>query len=170
MTLALLAAAWLAGLLVGLHYSAEPLPVFLLALATVPLALLLRIYGRSAGILIVLGLFLLGFWRPLVSGMPEPPLTVQEQQEVSISGRIVNDRDDKKVRPDAHYAVNTAGRKKSPREASVTAIRRLSMSGSRLWFIEDRPGQSFEYIDLKASDRIENIIIGRIVWVRQKMP
>ena len=85
-------------------------------------------------------------------------------------GRIVIDRDDKKVRPDAHYAVNTAGRKKSPREASVTAIRRLSMSGSRLWFIEDRPGRSFEYIDLKASDRLENIIIGRIIWVWQKMP
>ncbi len=85
-------------------------------------------------------------------------------------GRVVIDRDDKKVRPDAHYAVNTAGRKKSPREASVTAIRRLSMSGSRLWFIEDRPGRSFEYIDLKASDRLENIIIGRIIWVWQKMP
>ncbi len=87
-----------------------------------------------------------------------------------LGGRIVVDRDDKKVRPDAHYAVNTAGRKKSPREASVTAIRRLSMSGSRLWFIEDRPGRSFEYIDLKASDRLENIIIGRIIWVWQKMP
>jgi hypothetical protein len=43
MTLALLAAAWLAGLLVGLHYSANPLPVFLLAAATVPLAVLLQI-------------------------------------------------------------------------------------------------------------------------------
>ena len=91
MTLALLAAAWLAGLLVGLRYSADPLPVFLLALATVPVALLLRIYGRSPGIALVLGLFLLGFWRPQVSGLPESPLTVQEQQEVSLSGRIVND-------------------------------------------------------------------------------
>ena len=51
MTLALLAAAWLAGLLVGLRYSADPWPVFLLALATVPVAFLLRIYGRSPGIL-----------------------------------------------------------------------------------------------------------------------
>ena len=91
MTLALLAAAWLAGLLVGLRYSADPLPVFLLALATVPVALLLRIYGRSPGIALVLGLFLLGFWRPQVSGLPESPLTVQQQQEVSLSGRIVND-------------------------------------------------------------------------------
>ena len=89
MTLALLAAAWLAGLLVGLRYSADPLPVFLLALATVPVALLLRIYGRSPGIALVLGLFLLGVWRP--SGMPESPLTLQEEQEVSLSGRIVND-------------------------------------------------------------------------------
>ncbi len=91
MTLALLAAAWLAGLLVGLRYSAETLPVFLLALAMVPVAFLLRIYGRSPGIAIVLGLFLLGVWRPQVSGMPESPLTLQEEQEVSLSGRIVND-------------------------------------------------------------------------------
>ena len=91
MTLALLAAAWLAGLLVGLRYSSDPLPVFLLALAPVPVAFLLRIYGRSPGIALVLGLFLLGFWRPQVSGLPEPPLTVQEQQQVSLSGHIVND-------------------------------------------------------------------------------
>ena len=91
MTLALLAAAWVAGLLMGRHYSADPLPVFLLALATIPLAILLRIYGRSPAIAVVSGLFLLGFWRLLVSGAPELPLAVQEQQEVSLSGRIVSD-------------------------------------------------------------------------------
>ena len=81
MTLALLAAAWLAGLLVGLRYSAEPLPVFLLALASIPVAILLRIYGRSPGIALVLGLFLLGFWRPQVSGLPELPAQARERYQ-----------------------------------------------------------------------------------------
>ena len=90
MTLPLLAAAWLAGLLMGLRYSTDALPVFLLALAAVPVAFLLRIYGRSPVVAIVLGLFLLGFWRLQVPGVPEP-LAFQEEQEVSLSGRIVND-------------------------------------------------------------------------------
>ena len=85
-------------------------------------------------------------------------------------GRIVIDRDDKKVRPNAYYAVNAGSKKKSPRDASITAIRRLNLSASRLWLIEDRPAQDFDYIDIKASDRIENIIIGRVIWVWQKMP
>ena len=70
----------------GLRYSADPWPVFLLALATVPVAFLLRIYGRSPGILIVLGLDLLGFWRLQV---PACPKRSQEQQQVSL--RIVSD-------------------------------------------------------------------------------
>ncbi|MCH7620357.1 MAG: DNA internalization-related competence protein ComEC/Rec2 [Chloroflexi bacterium] len=114
MTLALLAAALLAGLPVGLRYSADPLPVFLLALATVPVALLLRIYGRSPGIALVLGLFLLGFWRPQVSGLPESPLTVQEQQEVSLSGRIVNDPEPTARRVKLELAVESIDRGAGP--------------------------------------------------------
>ena len=119
MTLALLAAAWLAGLLVGLRYSSDPLPVFLLALAPVPVAFLLRIYGRSPGIALVFGLFLLGFWRPQVSGLPEPPLTVQEQQQVSLSGHIVNDPEPTARRVKFELAVDSIDRETalSPRKA-----------------------------------------------------
>ena len=85
-------------------------------------------------------------------------------------GRIVIDRDDKKIRPYSYYALNTALKKKSPSEASVNAIRRLNMNSSRLWLLEDQLGGDFEYMDLKASDRIENIIIGRIIWIWQKLP
>lgn len=92
----------------------------------------------------------------------EPPFTP--------GGRIVIDRDDKKVRPNGYYAVNTSARKKSPREASVNAIRRLNLSGSRLWFVEDRPSKDFEFIDLKSSDRLSDIIIGRVIWAWQKLP
>jgi hypothetical protein len=44
------------------------------------------------------------------------------------------------------------------------------MNSSRLWLLEDEAGEDFEFMDLKASDRIENIIIGRIIWVWQKLP
>ncbi len=83
--------------------------------------------------------------------------------------RAVIDRDDKKVVPEAYYAVNTAARRRSPREASVNAIRKLSQSGQRLWFVEDRPEREFEYVDLKPGDRLDDIIIGRVIWVWQKL-
>ena len=85
MTLALLAAAWLAGLLVGLRYSADPWPVFLL-----------------------------GFWRLQVSGLPEPPLTVQEQQQVSLSGRIVSDPEPTARRVKFELAVESIDRGAGP--------------------------------------------------------
>lgn len=85
-------------------------------------------------------------------------------------GRVLIDRDDKKIRPTGYYAVNKTARKKSPKDASVNAVRRLNLSGSRLWLVEDRPSQDFDYIDLKSADRLEDIIIGRVIWVWQKLP
>jgi hypothetical protein len=83
--------------------------------------------------------------------------------------RAVVDRDDKEIAADAYYAVNTLSRRASSAEASVNAIRRLSRSGQRLWFVEDRPAGEFEHIDLKTSDRVEDIVIGRVIWVWQKL-
>ncbi|MBI3128239.1 MAG: helix-turn-helix domain-containing protein [Candidatus Tectomicrobia bacterium] len=83
--------------------------------------------------------------------------------------RAIVDRDDKEIQPDAYYAVNTLSRKGPSSEASVNAVRRLSRSGNRLWFVEDRPAGEFEHIDLKSGDRIEDVVIGRVIWVWQKM-
>lgn len=83
--------------------------------------------------------------------------------------RAVVDRGDKAITPDAHYAVNTLSKKAPSAEASVNAIRRLSRSGQRLWFVEDRPAGDFEHLDLKTGDRIEDIVIGRVIWVWQKL-
>ncbi|MEE9275667.1 MAG: helix-turn-helix domain-containing protein [bacterium] len=83
--------------------------------------------------------------------------------------RIIIDRDDKTVRRDAYYAVNTQAAKKSPRDASVNAIRKLNLSGSRLWFVEDNPVRDFEYVDLKSRERLDDVIIGRVIWVWQKL-
>lgn len=82
--------------------------------------------------------------------------------------RIIIDRDDKEMRPDGYYAVNTMPEKQPPKDSAVNAIRRLNRSGQRIWFIEDKPQQSFEFIDLKASERIHRIILGRVIWACQK--
>ena len=47
MKLALLAAAWLAGIFLGSRVDAGLLPVVLLLLAALPAAILLRLLGRS---------------------------------------------------------------------------------------------------------------------------
>ncbi len=83
--------------------------------------------------------------------------------------RVIIDRDDKKIQPGVYYALNTQMAKKSPKDARVTAIRRLNLSRSRLWFIEDPLAREFEYIDLKSSNRLEEIIVGRVIWIRQKL-
>ncbi|MDA0999454.1 MAG: helix-turn-helix transcriptional regulator [bacterium] len=85
-------------------------------------------------------------------------------------GRIIIDRDDKKIRPDAYYAVNTELGKKNPKEAAINAIRRLNLSGARLWFVEDHPQKDFDFIDLKAKERLDDIIVGRVIWIWQKLP
>ena len=82
--------------------------------------------------------------------------------------RIIVDRDDKEVRPDAYYAVNTAA-SRSGGLSRVNAIRRLSLGGSRLWFVVDRPESEFEFLDIRSRDRLGEIIIGRIIWVWQKL-
>jgi len=43
------------------------------------------------------------------------------------------------------------------------------MSDSRLWLLNDKLGGNFDFMDFKASDSIENIIIGKIIWVLQKL-
>ena len=47
MKLALLAAAWLAGIVLGSRIDADMLPVALLLLAALPAGMLLRLLGRS---------------------------------------------------------------------------------------------------------------------------
>ena len=122
MPLALLAAAWITGLLVGLGHSVDPLPLFLLALAPVPLAFLLRIYGRSPLVALALALFLLGFWRPQVFGGPESPLTLQEEQEVFLNGLIISDPEPTARRIKFELAVETIDRGTEPVPQQGTAL------------------------------------------------
>jgi hypothetical protein len=60
MTLALIAAAWLIGLLLGFWLEVPPLPLLLLALSTLPLGLLLKLVGMSPWPVVLAGVLLLG--------------------------------------------------------------------------------------------------------------
>ena len=81
------------------------------------------------------------------------------------AGRVIIDRDDKAVHLNPYYAVN----EKPAEGASITAIRRLNLSGSRLWFLEDHPSGAFSYADLGPRLPIERVVIGRLVWICQPL-
>ncbi len=83
--------------------------------------------------------------------------------------RVIINRDCRKVKPNWYYAVNAKGGKGSPRDARVNAIRRLNLTGNRLWLVEDQPKQEFAYIDLKSPDRTSDVIVGRVIWIWQKV-
>lgn len=80
-------------------------------------------------------------------------------------GRAVIDREDRKLPLGGYYAVNTHA--KAP--ASIRAIRRLNLSGSRLWLLEDRPSSQFEYFDLDARFDLRRAVAGRLVWICQTL-
>ncbi|MCH8744794.1 MAG: DNA internalization-related competence protein ComEC/Rec2 [Chloroflexi bacterium] len=91
MTLALLSAAWLVGLMLGFQLNVAPLPVFLLAFATLPLGLLLRLAGRSVFPALLVAVLLLGIGRVAVMVEPSLPLVVTDSQQVSLRGQITSD-------------------------------------------------------------------------------
>ncbi len=88
MTLVWLAAAWLAGLLLGFRLDAAPLPLLLLAAASLPLAGALRLARRSPLPMLLLGLALLGFWRVEAAASPGLSPLTGESQPASLRGMI----------------------------------------------------------------------------------
>jgi competence protein ComEC len=91
MTLALIAAAWLTGLLLGFWLELPSLLLLLLALSTLPIALLLKLAGRSAWPVVLAGVLLLGVWRVEPSDAPASPLVPGDAQMVLIQGQIISD-------------------------------------------------------------------------------
>ena len=91
MTLALLSAAWLVGLMLGFQFNVAPLPVFLLVFSTLPLGLLLRLVGRSVFPVLLVAVLLLGIGRIAAIEEPGLPLVVTDSQRVSLRGQINND-------------------------------------------------------------------------------
>ena len=77
MKLALLAAAWLVGLLLGFQFNVAPLPILMLGASTLPLALLLAITPISVWPPILVGVLLLGLWRVEIADTPTMPMVTQ---------------------------------------------------------------------------------------------
>ena len=91
MTLPLLVAAWLAGLMLGFRWEVDPLPLFLLASAALALAVLLRLLGRAWWPLLLVMALLLGMARVAAFDPHPPPLIAQDAREVSLRGRVDGD-------------------------------------------------------------------------------
>ncbi|MFQ6030909.1 MAG: ComEC/Rec2 family competence protein, partial [Dehalococcoidia bacterium] len=91
MKLALLSAAWLGGIFLGLRLDTDALPILLLFLATLPLALMLQITWRYPWPAVLVGLLLLGMWRVEAGSMPPAPLAEVESQRVALTGKIIDD-------------------------------------------------------------------------------
>lgn len=91
MKLALLAAAWLAGIFLGSRVDAGLLPIVLLLLAALPAAILLRLLGRSLWPVLLAVVLLAGLLRTEAFQVTEVPLAVQETETVTLRGRIDND-------------------------------------------------------------------------------
>ncbi len=67
------------------------MPLLLLALSTLPMALLLKLAGWSAWPVVLAGVLLLGVWRVEPSGAPASPLVPGDAQMVLIQGQIIGD-------------------------------------------------------------------------------
>ncbi len=91
MTLPLLVAAWLVGLMLGFRWDVDPLPLFLLASAALPLAVLLRLLGRAWWPPLLVMALLLGMARVAAFDPHSPPLIAQDAREVSLRGRVDGD-------------------------------------------------------------------------------
>ena len=91
MTLVFLAAAWLAGLVLGILADARPMALLLLFAASLPLGLLFRLNRRPVMPIAMMALLLLAWWRVEATEQPVPELTVQESQPVTVAGWIGND-------------------------------------------------------------------------------
>ena len=91
MKLALLVAAWLAGIFLGLRVDSGLAPVTLLLLAALPAGALLRLLGWSVWPVLLIVVLLAGLLRIEAFEVLENPLAVQESETVALRARITND-------------------------------------------------------------------------------
>ena len=90
MKLALLVAAWLAGIFLGSRVEAGLLPITLLMLAALPASILLRLLGRSLWPVLLAVVLLAGLLRTEAFQVTDVPLAVQESEAMTLRGRIDN--------------------------------------------------------------------------------
>ena len=93
MKLALLAAAWLAGIFLGSPVDTGLLAIALLPLVALPAAILLRLLGQSLWPVLLPVVLLAGLLQTEAFQVTEVPLAVQETETVTLRGRIDNEHE-----------------------------------------------------------------------------
>ena len=91
MRLGLLAAAWLAGVFIGLRFSSDVLPLLLLLLAILAAGGVLYLYRRSLWPAVLAGIFLLALLRVEATDEPLAVFVTQDDERLSLRGRVVDD-------------------------------------------------------------------------------
>ena len=146
MKLALLTAAWLAGLGLGLRLDVPALPFLLLLLACPPVGLLLRLLHKPVTPALLAAVGLLGLLHAGSLSGPADLLPVRDGQNVTLTGRVVDDP----ITLDRHtrftLAVDSIASIKSP-ESSGSPV---SASGKVLAYVStpypQAPGQGMDPI------------------------
>lgn len=87
-----------------------------------------------------------------------------------VGAKVVIDKDDKKISPKGYYALNTRVSGKAPPETGIECIRKLNLAQGRLWLIKENPTANFEFIDLAPREKVEDLIVGRVVWMWWRLP
>ena len=91
MTLAWLAAAWLAGLFLGFRFDVAPEALLLLAGASLAFAALTRVLHRNPMPLVLIAFALLGFWRAETLPVPGFPILEGDAQPAGLRGSVNSD-------------------------------------------------------------------------------
>ena len=131
MRLALLVAAWLTGIFLGLRVEAGLLPVALLLLAAVPAGVLLRLLGRSFWPVLLVVVLVAGLLRIEAFQVPDNKLAVVEMETVMVRGRIVNDPEATARRIKFVLSVEGINRAQHGSSGSTGPVRRGNGGGGR---------------------------------------
>ena len=123
MRLGLLAAAWLAGTYIGLRTDSPTLPLLLLFLAVLAGGPLLRLYRLSLWPVVLAAVLLLALLRVETADQPLTELTSEDEQPVTLRGRISDDPEATSQRIKFTLAVEAIDRGNGlePIEATVLA-------------------------------------------------
>ena len=131
MKLALLTAAWLAGLGLGLRLDAPALPFLLLLLACPPVGFMLRLSHRPVTPALLAAVGLLGLLHAGASSGPVDLFPVRDGQNVTLTGRIVDDP----ITLDRHTRFKLAVDSIASIESSESSMRPVPASGNVLAYV-----------------------------------
>ena len=148
MKLVLLAAAWLGGILLGLETDVRPAAVYLLFGAALSLGA--AAYAARLPLFpAVIAVFLLaGIWRVDAFQTVTPPLASQDQQEVTVQGRVSNDPDTGARRPRFELEVTSIDRGDGAESAAGRLLVYADPSKEMTEMAHQRPPPYFRHGDI----------------------